>query len=498
MQDAYAALVDRFRQLARIDHALTFLNWDQLVMMPPAGNASRAAAIAELTAMHHELLTAPEIGDLLQTARIQGLAAPEQRSLREMERQWQRAVCLPASLVKAQSLAGSQCEHAWRRQRRENDWQGFLENFREVVRLSREEAGLRQAVEGDRFATPYDALIDLYCTGDDSGFIGEVFATLKAELPTMLAQVLERQQPSASLAGSYPLAAQKALSEAVMRRLGFDFSAGRLDVSMHPFSTGDRGDHRITTRFRDDDFADALQATAHETGHASYEAGLPRQWDGLPVGQARNLCIHESQSLLFEKQLFLARPFVAFLTPLIHDHLAASRHLSDEQLWRALIRVGPSLIRTEADEVTYPLHVVLRFEIEKALINAEIEPDDIPELWDLKMRQYLGLTTAGNFRDGCLQDIHWTDGSFGYFPSYTMGALNAAQLFAAISRHYPDWREALARGDVAFVREWLAGQVWSKGSTMESQDIMHQATGEGTNPRYFLEHLRARYLDHQY
>ena len=183
---------------------------------------------------------------------------------------------------------------------------------------------------------------------------------------------------------------------------------------------------------------------------------------------------------------------------MIHQHLAVSRRLGAEELWRALIRVGPSLIRTEADEVTYPLHVVLRFEIEKALINAEIEPDDIPELWDLKMRQYLGLSTAGDFRDGCLQDIHWTDGSFGYFPSYTMGALNAAQLFAAIRRHCPDWRESLGRGDVTFVRQWLAGQVWIKGSTMESQDIMHQATGEGTNPRYFLEHLRARYLDHQY
>ncbi|MBB5349260.1 carboxypeptidase M32 [Desulfoprunum benzoelyticum] len=498
MQDAYGALVERFRQLARIDHALTFLNWDQLVMMPPAGNDSRAAAIAELTAMQHELLTAPVVGDLLQAARTQALAAPEQCSLREMERQWQRAVCLPASLVKAQSLAGSQCEHAWRQQRRDNDWQGFVANFREVVRLSREEARLRQAVAADMFATPYDALLDLYCTGDDSAFIGQVFATLKAELPTLLAEVLERRQPAPSLAGTYPPAAQKTLSEEMMRCLGFDFSAGRLDVSMHPFSTGDRGDHRITTGFREDDFAGALQATAHETGHAGYEAGLPRQWDGLPVGQARNLCLHESQSLLFENQLFLARPFVAFLTPMIHKHLVESRHFSEEQLWRALTRVGPSLIRIEADEVTYPLHVVLRFEIEKALINAEIEPDDIPELWDLKMRQYLGLSTAGNFRDGCLQDIHWTDGSFGYFPSYTMGALNAAQLFAAIRRHFPDWREALARGDVAFVRQWLGEQVWSKGSTMESQDIMRQATGEGTNPGYFLDHLRARYLHQQY
>jgi carboxypeptidase Taq len=300
------------------------------------------------------------------------------------------------------------------------------------------------------------------------------------------------------LSGEYPLDAQKKLNERLMCYLGFDFDAGRLDVSMHPFSTGDRGDQRITTRFCISEFAQALHGTAHETGHASYEACLPLQWDGLPVGQARNMCIHESQSLLFEKQLFLSKPFTAFFTPAIHNCLADARRFDCEQIWRGYIKVQPSLIRVAADEVTYPLHIILRFEIESDLINGTVEAEDIPELWNEKMVRYLGISTTGNCTDGCLQDIHWTDGSFGYFPSYTLGALNSAQLFAAIRKTYPEWQELLKRGDVSFVRNWLRDAIWSKGSTMDSQDIIRAATGETTNPQYFLRHIRARYLENEY
>lgn len=498
MANAYDVLVGKFQQLDRLDHALTFLQWDQLVMMPTAGNDTRARSIAELTAMRHEMLATSEIGDLLAEAREQVREPEKKRSLVEMEREWRHAVCLPSSLVKAQSLAGSKCEHGWRTQRKNNDWRGFLENFREVVELSRKEARLRQDVDPGKFPTPYDALLDLYCTGDSSAFIAEVFAGLKKELPRLLQQVLDCQHASVKLSGDYPLEAQKKLNEKLMCYLGFDFDAGRLDVSMHPFSTGDRGDQRITTRFCTSEFAEALQGTAHETGHASYEAGLPAQWTGLPVGQARNMCIHESQSLLFEKQLFLSKPFTIFFTPTIHGCLADSRRFDCEQIWRENIKVQPSLIRVAADEVTYPLHIILRFEIESGLINGSMEAEDIPDLWNEKMMQYLGLSTTGNYCDGCLQDIHWTDGSFGYFPSYTLGALNSAQLFAAIRKKHPEWQEMLMRGDVSFVRNWLREAIWTKGSTMDSQDIIKAATGETTNPQYFLQHIRARYIDNEY
>jgi carboxypeptidase Taq len=283
-----------------------------------------------------------------------------------------------------------------------------------------------------------------------------------------------------------------------MMLLGFDFDSGRLDVSMHPFSTGVRGDHRITTRFREADFVDALMATAHETGHASYEAGLPERWEGLPVGWARNMCIHESQSLFFEKHLYLNRHFLDFFTTPLHECLPETARLDGERIWSESIRVRPSFIRIEADEVTYPLHVVLRFEVESGLIDGALEAEDIPDLWDRKMQQYLGLSTKGNDKDGCLQDIHWTDGAFGYFPSYTMGALNAAQIADAVGRALPDWRERLGKGDISPVRRWLHENVWRRGSLLDSQEILRSATGEKTNPRYFLDHLRARYLEHRY
>lgn len=497
-KDAYTQLVEKFQRLSRLNHAMTFLQWDQLVMMPASGNETRAKSIAELASMHHELLTEQEMGELIETAQQMVTEPSLQRSLLEMEREWRQAVCLPSALVKAQSLAGSKCEHGWRTQRADNDWKGFLANFREVVKLSREEAQARQAVKPEQFPTPYDALLDLYCTGDSSDFIKKTFEELKSSLPGLIEEIIGQQKETVSLSGSYPIDAQKQLNEKLMEVLGFNFEAGRLDVSMHPFSTGDKGDQRITTRFRDTDFADALQGTAHETGHASYEAGLPEEWADLPVGNARNMCLHESQSLLFEKQIFLSQPFTRFFAQSIHSFLPDAKRFSPEEIWHASKRVQPNLIRVEADEVTYPLHVILRFEIESSLINGTIEPDDIPELWDEKMKTYMGLSTKDNYADGCLQDIHWTDGSFGYFPSYTLGALNSAQLFAAIKREQPEWQEKLAQGEIGFIRDWLQKAIWLQASTLDSQEIMTQATGEGTNPKYFLEHIQARYLRNEY
>lgn len=496
MGKQYEALEEKFQRLAQLDHALTFLQWDQLVMMPPKGNDARAASVAELVAMHHELLTSDDMEGLLAEALdVEGDPA-RKRSLVEMERTWKQAACLPADLVKAKSLAGSKCEHGWRTQRAENDWEGFLANFQEVVNLSRQEAQARQEADRKRFPTPYDALLDLYCTGDSSVFIEDVFTTLKSELPSLLADVLEKQADDlAELTGRFPVAEQTELNKRLMECLGFDFEGGRIDVSMHPFSTGGRGDQRITTRFQESECIEALLATAHETGHASYESGLPPEWEGMPAGQARNMCIHESQSLLFEKQIFLSKPFMSFFIPEIHRLLPETVGFDSKQMWAVSSRVEQSFIRVEADEVTYPLHVILRFEIERDLMNGACEAGDIPELWDTKMQQYLGLSTAGNFRDGCLQDIHWTDGSFGYFPSYTLGALNSAQLFSAIKKSYPDWEERLASGEVGFIRNWLLENIWSKGSTMDSQDIISAATGEGTHPKYFLKHLRSRYLE---
>lgn len=499
MSSAYESLVQHFNRLHQLSHALTFLHWDQLVMMPAGGNQNRSEAIAELSSLYHEYLTEPQVGELIDRAEADEHDPDLLVSIGEMKREYQWATCIPADLVKAKSLAGSKCEYAWRKQRPENDWQGFLGNFREVVSLAREEAHARQQCDTQNFATPYDALLDLYCTGDSSSLISEIFTVLKAQLPDLIETVMEKQSGRINpLNGSFDVSSQMELNKALSGALGFDLNAGRVDESSHPFSTGDHGDQRITSRFRPVDFIDALKATAHETGHAAYESGLPRRWKNLPVGQARNMSIHESQSLLFEKQIFLSKPFLKHFTPIIHKYLGNSTSYDCDQIWLNGIKVSPSFIRVEADEICYPLHVIIRYEIESSLINGTMEADELPDAWDEKMRTYLGLSTAGNYSDGCLQDIHWTDGSFGYFPAYTLGALNGAQLFYAFRRQHGNWQELLGSGEISPIRAWLKENIWSKGRLLESQELMRTATGEHTNPVHFLNYIKERYVEEIY
>lgn len=496
-------LEQQFHRIAQLDHATTFLGWDQMVMMPEGGMPARSAAMAELAALRHEFLTASAMQDWLQEVKLElskGLIDQSHAAhVAEMQRSWQQAIALPASLVRAQVIAGARCEHAWRTQRADNDWEGFLKNFREVVALSREEAQCRQQLRPDKFKTPYDAMLDMHCTGDSQALISDVFSVLKSSLPDLLQEIMDRQRSRSvtDLTGDYPIEQQQKLCEHLMHKLGFDFSAGRLDISMHPFSTGGRGDQRITTRYRTTDFVDALQATAHETGHASYEAGLPVQWQPYPVGDARNMCIHESQSLYFEKHVYQSKAFGQAFHPGVKQFLPDSGRFSAEQIWNSLTQVKPSFIRVEADEVTYPLHVMIRYDIESALINGDIEPDVIPEIWNNAMNDYLGLSTGHDHANGCMQDIHWTDGTFGYFPSYTMGAVNAAQIASSIQGAHPNWREHFEKGDIEFARTWLSEHIWQQGSTIESQKLMIAATGQGSNAASLLDHLRRRYLQDQ-
>ena len=329
-----------------------------------------------------------------------------------------------------------------------------------------------------------------------SADIDRIFGDVKQWLPDLIARVQTKQRNEKVIApaGPFPVAAQRALGLAVMKLLGFDFAAGRLDESAHPFSGGVPEDVRLTTRYHADDFAQSLMGVIHETGHARYEQNLPRDWLGQPVGVARSYGIHESQSLSFEMQLGRSRGFVGLIAPLVKQHFGDQPAFDADNLFRLGTRVRPGLIRVDADEITYPAHVILRYEIERALIEGEIEADDIPALWDEKMRTLLGLDTRGNFRDGCMQDVHWTDGSFGYFPSYTLGAMYAAQWFAAMRRATPDLDARIAAGDLAPVFDWLRGNVWSQASRWETPELVRRASGEVLNPAHLRKHLELRYL----
>ena len=491
---SYAKLEQRFTQLHHFAHLGAICGWDRATMMPDGGNPARSAALAELSVLMHQRLTGPEMADWFAAAAEESLSASQQISLGEMRRQWQQATVLPEALVQAKSLAGSRCEHAWREQRKQNDWQGFLGNFREVVALSREEAQIRAAATGLR---PYDSLLDLYEPGMNSARLDTLFGDLKSWLPNLIQQVTERQQHETLIQpqGPFPTAKQAELGKQVMQLLGFDFNRGRQDVSVHPFCGGVPSDVRITTRYDEADFTQSLMGIIHETGHARYEQGLPLDRLALPVGQARSMGIHESQSLFFEMQMARHPAFMARLSPLVSQTFGAQAALSSDNLARLYTRVEPGFIRVDADEVTYPTHVMLRYEVEQKLIEGALEAEDIPELWDLRMTEYLGLSTRNNYRNGCMQDIHWTDGSFGYFPSYTLGAMYAAQFAAALQRELGSFTSLLGSEEgLQQVFAWLLRHIWSQASFHSTDELVIRATGESLNAAHFRAHLQQRYL----
>jgi carboxypeptidase Taq len=279
-----------------------------------------------------------------------------------------------------------------------------------------------------------------------------------------------------------------------MQLLKFDFDAGRLDVSAHPFCGGVPEDVRMTTRFRTDEFLGSLMGTVHETGHGRYEQNLPREWLGQPVALARSMALHESQSLSFEMQLGAHPGFVAQLAPLVVQAFGAQPAFETRNLQRLLTRVQPGLIRVDADEVTYPAHIILRYEIERALIEGEIEAEDVPSLWDAKMLELLGLDTRGNYKDGPMQDVHWPQALFGYFPCYSLGAMYAAQWFAAMRRADPRLDARIAAGELTVVFDWLREHIWLAASRYGTDELARRASGEPLEPAHFQAHLRARYL----
>jgi carboxypeptidase Taq len=467
-------------------------------MMPKGGGAARAEALSTLEGLMHELSTDSRIGDWLAAAEHAGPDLETAASLREMRRLYTRATVLPQSLVEAQSRAQLRCEQAWRVQRREHDWQGHRPLLEEVFRLKREEA----AVLAERFGCGrYDALMDAFEPSMRSARLDQLFAELEAFLPTAVDQVIERQRGRAPKTpeGPFSVAQQRELGLRVMAAVGFDFDHGRLDTSHHPFCGGVPEDVRITTRYNEDDFTESLMGVLHETGHAKYEQHLPRTLRELPVGRARSMGVHESQSLFQEMQICRSLPFLQFAAPIIREVFygqsqAQPDAFSAENLTALYTRVERGFIRVDADEVTYPLHVILRYRIEKALIEGALEVKDIPEVWHEHMSSTLGLSTEGNYADGCMQDVHWPSGAVGYFPSYTLGALIAAQLFEALRRELPEVETLIARGEMQPIDAFLDARVWSQGSLLETDALVAHATGAPLGTEAFIRHVRRRYL----
>lgn len=493
---AYQELERRFRHIGLLREAAAILNWDSAAMMPPGGAGVRAEQMAALDVTIHEALAHPDMAELLDRA---GSSPPPAGSwlaanLAEMQRDYVHAAAVPADLVAASSKAAALCETAWRTARSNNDFAGLRPLLQQVLDLTREIATIKAAALG---CSPYDALLDQYEPGGKAAEIDRHFADLADFLPATIAAALEhqaRQPATLPLTGPFAIPAQQALGKQLMAALGFDFDHGRLDISHHPFCGGTPDDVRITTRYREDDFAPAMMGVLHETGHALYERGLPPDWRHQPVGSARGMSLHESQSLLVEMQMCRSRAFFTYAAPLIRAAFQRDGAAwQAENLYRTGIRVRPGLIRVDADEVTYPAHVVLRYRLERALLSGDLALADLPTAWNDGMVEYLGICPPDD-RDGCLQDVHWPSGAFGYFPTYTLGAMTAAQLYQAARAALPDLDDSIGRGEFSPLLAWLRQNIHTLAASRSTNDILMAATGRPLGVDAFRHHLETRYL----
>ena len=492
--DALRELETRYRRIGALREAAGMLNWDRAVMMPPGGADGRAEQLAALKEVTHRMESDPALGELLDRAEGDGGADPWRRAnLREMRRRWIHASAVDPDLAAAATRARLACEMAWRDARPANDFAGVRPLLEEVLDLTRRQAEAKAPALG---CSPYEALLDSYEPGARTDMIDRLFADLAAFLPDFLDRALSAQEGRRPLPlprAGFAVERQQALARRLMEALGFDFAGGRLDVSLHPFCGGTSGDVRVTTRYAEDDFSQALMGVVHETGHALYEMGLPADWRYQPVGASRGMTLHESQSLLVEMQVGRSREFFEFAAPLIAAAFDAAGPAWDAgNLHRLYSRVAPGLIRVDADEVTYPAHVILRYRIERALIEGSMSVADIPGAWSDGLFELLGLRPPDD-RLGCLQDIHWYDGAWGYFPTYTLGALAAAQLFAAARTEIPGLMAAIAKGEFAGLLAWLGERVHARASSATTGEIVAAATGAPLGTAAFKAHLEARY-----
>jgi carboxypeptidase Taq len=492
----YEQLEQEFRRLHAFRGALSLLRWDAAVMMPRGSADVRGEQLAALETEHHALLTTPKVARLLERAEA-GASQLEDwplANLHEMRRQRDHAIATPPSLISRLAKATARAEVFWVEAKKANDFKLLAPHLEEVVHLVRDKAALLGQARG---LAPYDALVDGFTPGVSTADIDTIFKALSRKLPGLINEAIEVQAAHAPtpLSGKFTVARQRSLSVDVLKALGFPFDRGRLDESEHPFTEGVPGDIRVTTRFDLNDPFPGLLGAVHETGHAMYDLGLPVKWRDQPVGRDRGLALEESQSLLFEMNLCRSRSFVKYLRPLLEKYLQVSGPEWEEaNLYRHLIRVRRSTIRMDADELTYPVHIMLRYELEKKILEGSLPVADLPEAWNANLEQRLNIRPASDV-DGCLQDIHWAVGHFGYFPSYVLGAVIAGQLNEAMRAARPALDEEIASGQFGGVMDWLRDNVHGVGARLPVQELIKQATGKPLTAAAYLRYLEAKYLE---
>ncbi len=488
----YVALTAMSRDIYALRSAVGLLSWDQETMMPPAGGEGRARSMAALSRVIHQRYCDARLRDLLDACDAEPELSAEQKSVaRELRRDRDKAVKIPESLAAEIAETTSLSQRVWAEARPKNDTKAFNPWLAKVISLRRQEAECLGYAE-----TPYDALLDNYEPGARTGSMRKLLRDLKAELVPMLGRILEAQGKSgASLDGkAFLVPAQKAFNARILVEMGFNMAAGRLDESAHPFTEGlYAGDVRLTTRYSETDLMSALFSTLHEGGHGIYEQGFLPEFAGTPMAEAVSLGIHESQSRLWENQVGRSKDFWSFYYPDLQRTFPSSlAAVNLDAFLKSVNRVRPSLIRVEADEVTYNLHIVLRFELETALFAGELEAAGLESAWNDGMRSNLGVTPDAPAR-GYMQDVHWSCGLLGYFPTYTLGNLRAAQLFDAAHRDMPGLSADIRAGKFASLKDWLGRKVHRQGRCLDGDALMLAATGSKTSAGPFLAYLKGKY-----
>ncbi len=492
MKTEIKELVERWSEFDDVNKASQVLEWDQETKMPPGGAASRGQQLATLARLAHERLVAPEFRQALKAASTAPkLTTTEVAMIREAQREHDRAAKLPAALVMEMAQAESQGLELWRKAYRTNRWREFARQLENLVRIKRRVAdalGYRDV--------PYDALLDLYEPGANVKELDPLFEGLEASARPMVARIAKsKRRPDRKLVTRrFPEEGQLRFARMVTEAMGFDYEQGRLDLSTHPFCSGfATGDVRLTTRVNERDLRPCLFGTIHEAGHGLYEQGLDAKYERTPLGSAVSLGIHESQSRLWENVVGRSKPFWRhFLPKLKRVFPEATKGVKLADFHFAVNEVAPSFIRVEADEVTYNLHIVLRYHLEKALIDGSVRPRDLPEIWNRRMKELLGITPRTD-SEGVLQDIHWAMGLFGYFPTYSLGNLYAAQIWKRARKDIPDVEERIARGDLKTMREWLRRKIHKPGRTYAAADLLKRATGRKPSPEDFAEYVETKY-----
>jgi carboxypeptidase Taq len=491
MSQLYQEYKRQRKTIADIENILGVLGWDHEVFMPKEGAAFRAQQVSTLSGIYHEFATAKEYGDVLDKLRKEsGLSYKEGRNVAESYKALEKNRKLSKSFIEKESKTYSEAYQDWIKARREDNFAVFAPKLKEVVDIQREKAELWGYKEH-----PYDALLDIYEPDLTTSHVTNVFKDVKTHLSSFFAGIVDLPQPNQSFfENKFDKEKQMALCRQLITDLGYDWDAGRLDLSEHPFSTSfNAKDARITTRVNESDICESIWGSIHETGHALYEMGLPVSEYGLPSGSPISLSMHESQSRLWENNVGKSYNYIKTYWPVFQQYFPEAFGKTDDlSFFRGLNTVKPDLIRINSDEATYHFHILLRFEIEKSLIEGTVEVEDLEELWNSKIKEYLRLDVPSP-KMGVLQDIHWSHGSFGYFPTYSLGSFYSAQFYHFASLAIPDLEAHIANKDFKPLLQWLRENIHQYGHQYSSEELCKKITGEGLNFKYFNNYLDKKY-----